>query len=81
MFLWQNEGNGEFAEDSLSIDIIAHRALDTVRMGLSNDTSFSQFYFYQNREGPKDTRALRVFACPVPISKFPTTNYTVTWVK
>ena len=53
MFLWQNEGNGEFAVNNLSIQIMAHRILDTVRMGLSNDTSFSQFYFYENERVQK----------------------------
>ena len=53
MFLWHSKGNGEFAEDSISIHIMAHRILDTVRMGLSNETSFSQFYFYENEKVQK----------------------------
>ena len=53
MFLWQNEGNAEFAEDRLSIHVMARRILDTVRMGLSNDTSFSQFYFHDNEKVQK----------------------------
>ena len=53
MFLWQKEGNGEFVVDNLSIQIMAHRIPDTVRMGLSNDTSFSQFYFYENERVEK----------------------------
>ena len=53
MFLWQNERNEEFVVDSLSIQIMARGILDTVRMGLSNDTSFSQFYFYENERVQK----------------------------
>ena len=49
MCLWQNEENW----DRLSIHTMAHRILDTVRMGVSNKTFFSQFYFYENEKVQK----------------------------
>ena len=64
MFLWQNERNGEFAEDSLSLHIMAPRILDTVRMGLSNDTSFSQFYLFTITKRSKRYHTLKSFWLP-----------------